>query len=105
MKQSEFLFSKRMKMKAVLRALLRQNRECSISMYLLLLELEDGELSSLALERRLGIKAVRMLIHEAQDRRDRWITYREEPGSGKIWRLTKEGRAVLNRMQKQIGEI
>lgn len=105
MKQSEFLFSKRMKMKAVLRALLRQNRECSISMYLLLLELEDGELSSLALERRLGIKAVRMLIHEAQDRRDRWITYREEPGSGKIWRLTKEGRAVLNRMQKQMGEI
>lgn len=105
MKQSEFLFSKRMKMKAVLRALLRQNRECSISMYLLLLELEEGELSSLALERRLGIKAVRMLIHEAQDRQDRWITYREEPGSGKMWRLTREGRNVLNRMQQQIGEI
>lgn len=34
MKQSEFLFSKRMKLKNVLRALLRQNRECSISMYL-----------------------------------------------------------------------
>lgn len=105
MKQSEFIFLKRMKIKAVLRALLRQNRECSISMYLMLQELEEGELSSLALERRLGIKAVRMLIHEAQDRRDRWITYREEEGSGKIWRLTKEGRAVLNRMQQQMGEI
>lgn len=74
-------------------------------MYLLLLELDEGELSSLALERRLGIKAVRMLIHEAQDRKDRWITYREELGSGKMWRLTKEGRGVLNRMRNQIGEI
>lgn len=105
MKQSEFLFSKRMRLKNVLRALLRQTRECSISMYLLLLELDEGELSSLALERRLGIKAVRMLIHEAQNRKDRWITYREEPGSGKMWRLTKEGRGVLNRMRNQIGEI
>lgn len=59
----------------------------------------------MALERRLGIKAVRMLIHEAQDRKDRWITYREELGSGKMWRLTKEGRGVLNRMRNQIGEI
>ncbi len=85
--------------------MLRQNRECSISMYLLLLKLEEGELSSLALEQRLGIKAVRLLIHEVQNRRDRWITYREEPGSGKMWRLMREGRDVLNRMQLQMGEI
>ena len=92
-----------MSVRGVLRALLRQNRECSLSMYLLLLELaHEEELSSLALERRLRLKGVRTLIHDAQCRRERWIACREAP-DGKFWRLTREGRAVLARLNARMG--
>lgn len=95
----------RRKIKRVLRALLRQNRECSLSMLLLLAELEEEELSSLALERRLQINGVRMLIHDAQNRRERWITYREDDGNGKLWRLTPEGIAILARLRDRLGDL
>lgn len=82
--------------KAALSALLRPRRDCSLSMYLLLLELyTDGELSAMAIERRLklaGMANPRQLFCEGLAHR--WLAYTED-ADGKRWRLTGEGQAVV----------
>lgn len=87
----------------LLRGLLRQNRECSLSKLLLLEELEEwgGELSSLALERRLKLKALRVLLADA--RREGLIEVRQDKNDGKMWRLSEEGRRVLNDTKRRCG--
>ena len=83
-------------LKGLLSGLLRPQRECSIGMYLLLLELyADGELSSLALERRLkqaGLQNPRQYVHGAAS--NGWVRCIEHD-DGKSWRLTATGNAVL----------
>lgn len=91
------------KAKVVLSALLRPRRDCSLSMYLLLLELyADGELSAMAIERRLklaGMTNPRQLFAEGTMRR--WIVFAED-GDGKRWRLTSEGQAVVAGLLRRI---
>lgn len=92
----------------VAESMMRGNRECQISMLMLLTELAlDGELSSMALDRRLhkrGIKNVRMLLHMAQSRHERLIACRfDAHGDGRFWHLTQAGYDVLERAMKRAG--
>ena len=72
-------------------------------MYLLLLELyTDGELSAMAIERRLklaGMANPRQLF--AEGLMQRWITFTEDK-DGKRWRLTGEGQAVVAGLMMRI---
>lgn len=88
---------------AVLEALLRQRRDCSIGMYVLLLELAgEDELSSLALDRRLrktGMQNPRQLLSTAMSQG--WIRPRDVEGS-RFWRLTAAGRAVVAGLKRRV---
>lgn len=79
---------------AVCRGFLRPRRACSISRLLLLSELWGGELSSLALERRLrhyGLVNPRVLLKEDAE----GLIRRLERVDGVYWVLSERGRLVL----------
>lgn len=87
----------------VVSSLLRNARECSLPELLILLELEGaGELSTLALVRRLeerGVKNARMTILRAEAMQ---LIDCEQREDGKWWRMSAEGRAVLERALRKI---
>lgn len=92
--------------KQLLRGLLRSQRECSISEYLVLIELanEGGPLSTTALERRLrgpGMKNPRQAVSSA--RRHRWVVCHGADDGGSEWSLTEEGRAVVAGLLVRLG--
>lgn len=95
--------------KRVLSGLLRNQRDCGIGMYLLLLELAGtgGPLSGLALVRRL--KAVGMVNPRQELTRgqvQRWIRAVDEVDGRKVersWELTEAGRAVVAGVMRRTG--
>ena len=95
--------NKRLELKDVLVSLLRNKRDCSIGMYLLLLELEeDGELSSLSLDRRLksvGMANPRQLLSMAMTQR--WIVPRDSE-DGRYWKLSVTGQAMVAGLRRRV---
>lgn len=92
--------------KQLLRGVLRSRRECSISEYLVLIELaiEGGPLSTTALERRLrgpGMTNPRQAVSSA--RRHRWVVCHGGDDGGSEWTLTEEGRAVVAGLLVRLG--
>lgn len=78
----------------VCRSLLRTQRICSISRYLLMAELWEGPLSSLSLDRRMkayGLKNPRVLLNKGAE----GLVQKLHMPDGVYWQLTKRGRLVL----------
>lgn len=78
---------------SVCRFFLRPRRPCSISRFLLLAELWGGELSSLALERRLkgyGLVNPRVLLNDSGG-----LVHRLVREDGICWVLSERGEKVL----------
>lgn len=98
--------AEREQLKRLLEALLRPQRACSIGMYLLLLELRsDGELSSLALERRLkqaGLKNPRQYVHGAASAG--WVRCCEHE-DGKCWVLTGAGHELVTGLMRRVQSV
>lgn len=88
----------------VVSSLLRNERECSLSELLILLEIDEaGELSTLALERRLhahGVKNARMVLTRAEQLR--FVVQADRREDGRWWRLTEKGEGVLRRAIERI---
>ena len=92
--------------KVTLRGLLRSQRECSIGVYLVLLELAESSkpLSTTALERRLrgpGMTNPRQAISTA--RLHQWASSRGMEDRGSEWTLTEKGRAVVAGLMVRLG--
>ena len=92
--------------KRVLRVLLRSNRECSIGMYLVLLELAaaDGVLSCTALERRVrcpGLKNPRQLLSAAAGYG--WVLRVVDADGDAGWVLAAAGYAVVAGLLVRLG--
>lgn len=92
--------------KRVLRGVLRSRRECSISEYLVLLELASASkaLSTTALERRLrgpGMTNPRQAVSKA--RVHGWVACASMPDRGSEWWLTQQGAAVVAGLLARLG--
>lgn len=79
-------------LRKVLYALRRSRREASVRVYEALLVLEAGEMTTLALERELGMAGTRRVLYEAAHAGYvRW--------QGDVWRLSERGAEVLQRLK------
>lgn len=92
--------------KVTLRGLLRSQRECSISVYLVLLELAGSSrpLSTTALERRLrgpGMQNPRQALSDA--RLHGWASCVGAELRGSEWSLTERGRALVAGLLVRLG--
>lgn len=82
------------RLSVICRSLLRTKRACSISRLLLMAELWEGPLSSLALERRMkayGLTNPRVLLNGGGE----GLVKRLELPDGIYWELSEHGRIVL----------
>ncbi len=102
-KKSKIVNRKTKELQHLLQGLIRPKRDCSISMYILMLELADGEeLSSLSIDRRLkkmGMQNPRQLLHAAVSQG--WLQMSVSV-DGKYWRLTAAGQAVVAGLERRL---
>ena len=89
---------------AMLEALLRQRRDCSIGMYILLLELSEcDELSGLAVDRRMkrtGMQNPRQLLSLGLSHG--WVMERTDDEGSRWWSLTAAGQAAVAGLKRRI---